>query len=381
MTSPKDIPANDAGRRACVLLAQEQVPMLEANAQEIDDLRRLPDGVVAKLVDSGIVRLSNPPAFGGAPDFDLSLAAISRLAVGSPSAAWCTAVWAQHNYQVGRWPRQAQDEYFAAGQDVLCSSAFVAADAQITPVKGGFRLAGTWRFSSGCNHASWMLLGGGAEGVGPALFLVEPGDWRPLDTWYSSGLKGTGSNDVVLDGAFVPTHRVLPIAEYAVGDPDDRSGRPSYRVTPWPLVSMLLGLVVVGAAQGAVEWVGRELAGSEDLVDHALAESGAELDGAWAMCWRDIDAIIERAQSDAVLAMEDRIRLARNRAYAVRLAVSTVNRLLAASGTDRTREGSQLVRFHRDVHAGSHQPALAWDLHAVQYGRSRLGFEVQARMV
>ncbi len=368
-------------RDGAVALAAACAPSLRAQAAEIDARRRLPTSVAATLVRSGVVRLSNPLEHGGVGDFDLSLAALGRLAEASPSAAWCAAVWAQHNYQLGRWPAEAQAEYFADGRDVLCSSAFVAARSTIESVDGGYRLEGTWRFSSGCDHATWMMLGGPADGLGPALFLVAPGDWTALDTWRSSGLRGTGSNDVAVGSAFVPAHRVLTVADFTAGDPGAPGDRRSYRVTPWPLVSMALGQVVIGAARGAAAWFASAIGAADDAARRALAESDVEISAAGSMSWRDIDAVLERAASGRPLTIEDRIRLARNRTFSVQMAVGAVDRLYAAAPPEAVHEDGPLERFHRDVHAGAHQPALAWDTHAVQYGRARLGFEVQARMV
>jgi 3-hydroxy-9,10-secoandrosta-1,3,5(10)-triene-9,17-dione monooxygenase len=367
--------------RASVLAdAASHVPFLAEHADDVDRRRRLSPEVVERLTGSGLLRLSNPLRFGGTGDFDLTLTALGELARGSAAAAWCAAVWTQHNYQLGRWPLAGQEDYFADGLDVLCSSAYVAKDARVVPEPGGHRLSGTWKFSSGCDHASWMMLSAVADGVGPAFFLVAPGDWEALDTWHSAGLKGTGSNDVVVDGAFVPDHRILPLSDFAEGDPntDDRA---SYRVTPWPLVGMALAFVVLGAAQGAVDALERGAAPDDDAAFTGIAESTAEIDTALSLCWRDVDSVLERAETHGRLTMEERVRLARNRTFAVQLGMRAVNRVFSLSGIDGTREGAAIQRFHRDAHAGSHQPALAWDLHAVHYGRARLGLEVRARMV
>ena len=79
---------------------------------------------------------------------------------------------------------------------------------------GGFRLSGHWKFSSGCEHCGWAFLGVNAS-LDPAkppdrcVMLVPRRDYRIVDTWHVSGLKATGSQDIVVEDAFVPAHRVV----------------------------------------------------------------------------------------------------------------------------------------------------------------------------
>ena len=37
------------------------------------------------------------------------------------------------------------------------------------------------------------------------------------DTWYVAGMIGTGSNDIVVDGAFIPEERTVSIVEMVEG--------------------------------------------------------------------------------------------------------------------------------------------------------------------
>ena len=79
-------------------------------------------------------------------------------------------------------------------------------------VEGGFRLSGRWSFSSGCDHCEWVFLGGFVPvepGEHPDMrtFLLPKRDYAIDDTWHTMALQGTGSKDVVVEGAFVPEHR------------------------------------------------------------------------------------------------------------------------------------------------------------------------------
>jgi 3-hydroxy-9,10-secoandrosta-1,3,5(10)-triene-9,17-dione monooxygenase len=378
--------AEDASERTAAL-----VPALRARAQEIDAGRSLPADVVEELVASGLVRLANPERYGGAGDFDLPVEIAEQLARGSGSVSWCYSVWVQHNYMIAAWPEQAQDEYFADSLDVLCSSAVNPAGAKVERVDGGYELSGTWSFSSGCDHASWFMLAAGIGEPGIGYLLIPRADIRIEDTWFVSGLKGTGSKDVVVEHAFVPEHRVVAARDFSEGI-QVYADRVSYRVPPWPLITLALARTVVGMAQGAVDvFEERLLEGASGIagprlldvpaIQARLAEATVEVDVARLICHNDAALVFDRAERELGFTMEERVRFARNRAYAVRLAVQAANRLFDASGARGLYEHAEIQRFHRDVHAGSHQPVMAWDVYASQYGRIRLGLDVQTRMV
>ena len=79
------------------------------------------------------------------------------------STAWCYALWTVHNWWVGHFPEAAQEEFFAAGPDVLASSALNPTRGTAEPVPGGYRVSGHWGFSSGCDAASWVMVAGAAS--------------------------------------------------------------------------------------------------------------------------------------------------------------------------------------------------------------------------
>ena len=214
------------------------VPVVGERAARAEQLRRLPDETLADLIDAGLFRIANPDRFGGVGlDLDTVFDVAIELGRGCGSTAWVYCVLAAHTWMLGLWPEQAQDEYFAAGPDTLASSSLDPGQARVEVVAGGYRLAGHWSFSSGCDAASWALLGGlGPTGL--TYFLVPMAKVTIVDTWFVSGLRGTGSKDLVIEDAFVPNHRVAELRLLAEGQSDGWAlhRRPSYR-GPTPLDS------------------------------------------------------------------------------------------------------------------------------------------------
>ena len=77
------------------------------------------------------------------------------------------------------------------------------------PVDGGFLFSGRWPYSTGTDHADWVILGGMVADE-PGRLPVVPPDVRHFvlpradytivpDSWNVMGLRGTGSKDVVVD--------------------------------------------------------------------------------------------------------------------------------------------------------------------------------------
>ena len=132
----------------------------------------------------------------------------SELGRGCGSSAWCYAIWASHNWFAGMFPEGGQEEYWAESLDTLSCTSFNPARTQVTPVKGGYRVTGHWSFSSGCDASTWGMLTAASE-AGPMVCLIPNTEFRIIDNWYVSGLRGTGSKDVVAEDVFVPEHRTL----------------------------------------------------------------------------------------------------------------------------------------------------------------------------
>ena len=198
--------------------ASDMVPVLKERAARTEELRRIPDESVEDIFSSGLYRIGIPKRFGGLDvEYGLILEVGAELGRGCGSTAWCYSLWAAHAWLVGHWPIKAQEEVFGDGPDVLCSSSLNPGDATMKAMPGGFSLSGRWEFSSGCDAAGWLMLG--ADGPdGRTWMLVPRPDFEIVDTWFVSGLRGTGSNDILVNDAFVPSHRAMNMSRAGDGD-------------------------------------------------------------------------------------------------------------------------------------------------------------------
>lgn len=371
-----------------VRCASQLVPVLRERAQQTESLRRLPQETVDDMRSAKFLRAHTPERFGGLGlEYDVVLDVAFELGRGCGSSAWCYGIWSSDSWIVGMFPERAQQEYWNDSPDTLCASSFSPTGANVKEADGGYLLSGHWDFASGCDAASWVLTVGVGK-AGPLMFLVPRSDFTIEDTWYVSGLRGTGSKDIVIRDTFVPDYRALPVADLAEARSPGKELHPTlgYRVPLLSAVSYFLAAPVVGMAQGALEAFESYMASKVSAlrggsvadfagVQMLLAEAAVEIQAARLIMQHDTQETLNRARRDEMPSLDDRLRYRRNQAYVATLAVRAVNRLFEASGGHALFNSDPIQRFHRDAHAASHHVSLSWYAASEQYGRVRLGLE------
>src|SRR5262249_37926943 len=146
-------------------------------------------------------------------------------------------------WQLALFPEEAQQEFWGDDPSALNSSSYNPT-GKAERVAGGYTLSGRWSFSSGCDHCRGVMLGAmpgtrDVPGIGKVpdmrSFLLLPGQYKIDDNWHVSGLRATGSKDIVVDGAFVPEHRSQSHLDYSLGAPlpgQEKNDGVLYRL-PW----------------------------------------------------------------------------------------------------------------------------------------------------
>jgi alkylation response protein AidB-like acyl-CoA dehydrogenase len=183
-------------------------------SDEIERGRRLPPGIAAAMKEAGVFGMAMPRVWGG-PELDplTQFRVIEALAMAEGSVGWCAMIGCDGGYVTAFLD---QDVAGAMYPDPLVATAAAATTTgQATRVPGGYRVSGRFPFVSGCQHCEWVWLGcivvdNGVprvdrNGVPVTRQCVLPlSQCEILDTWHTTGLRGTGSNDVVVHDEFVP---------------------------------------------------------------------------------------------------------------------------------------------------------------------------------
>jgi 3-hydroxy-9,10-secoandrosta-1,3,5(10)-triene-9,17-dione monooxygenase len=350
---------------------RELLPMLRDRAQEAEDARAVPADSIKALEGTGFFRLLQPAAFGGFEADPLTFyGGVRSIASACGSTGWVASVLGVHPWHVGLFPAQAQQEVWGSDPATRISSSY-APTGKAVAVDGGHHVSGRWSFSSGCDHAAWALLGQivtDAENrpTDFRTFLLPRGDYVIDDVWDTVGLRGTGSNDIVVEGAFVPEHRSLSFADVfkLVCPGQVLNPAPLYRLPYGSVFSYSITTPIIGMATGAydahaaymrsrvrVAYAGQQAA-QDPFAQVRIAEAAAEIDAAWLALERNARELMEYARAGERIPVELRLRVRRDQVRGTGQAIRAVDRLFENSGGRALKSGTPIQRFWRDAHAG-----------------------------
>jgi indole-3-acetate monooxygenase len=227
----------DDGERLLAAAATLKPRIREASA-EIEQSRRMPPHIVEAMREIGVWRMAMPRAWGG-PEIDpiTQMRVIEVLAEADGSVGWCAMINSDSGYFSAFLDQDVAREMYRDIDWPTASSLLWAGRAQ--PVDGGYRLSGRWPFCSGCTHSKWFVgtsavHDGDTPRVDAAgipdlrLCFVPIAEGEIVDTWYSTGLRGSGSNDFAVKDVFVPAERSCSLTNLPVQRPG-----PLYA---WPLM-------------------------------------------------------------------------------------------------------------------------------------------------
>jgi 3-hydroxy-9,10-secoandrosta-1,3,5(10)-triene-9,17-dione monooxygenase len=372
--------------------ATDLVPGLKTRAGEANRLRRMPDANLEAMRAAGLTRILQPARCGG---LELSLHdhldAVAAIAEGCGSTGWCLGVYHAHEWLMGLFGQQAQDDVYSGKPDALVGAVLVPKGVTEW-LPRGFRVSGTWGFCSGVHHSDWAILG--AMAVHPstgreetALMLVPRADFAVKEDWVVTGLSGTGSNSVVVEGAVVPEHRVLWMAEAGEGRAPGAALHASslYRSAMVPALALFISSPALGMARHALRAFVDRLPGrvvaytfGEKQRDMAithiqLAEVATRIDTAHTILHAMIDEIEHHAAAGKEMPMVRRAKARMDCAYAVRLCLDAVETLHYASGGSALAETNEIQLAARDIRAANMHGVLHLETTQEMYGRVLLG--------
>lgn len=238
--------------------ARTLVPHIIAARDEANRRADVLPETVAAIQAAGLLRAFQPARWGGLELDPRHLYDLQNVfAEHCLSTAWVFGVLSVQSFMLGRMDPLAQSDVWGDDPDTLVSSSF-APVGRVTPVEGGYRISGRFTFSSGSSHARWAVVGGMVppDDARPApqmrLFLVPMADYRIDRVWDTFGLRATGSNDLLIEDAFVPAYRTYVPDSGLLPLPATSGLSALYRL-PWLYVfASSISSLAIGAARGAL---------------------------------------------------------------------------------------------------------------------------------
>ncbi|KLL10352.1 acyl-CoA dehydrogenase [Protofrankia coriariae] len=344
--------------------ARAAAPRLRERSEDIERARRLPTDVVEILRATGVFRMGFGRRWGG-PELTSveQTEVIEALSYGDASAGWCAMIGSDTGLYAAFLDEPVAKEMFPSLDMITAGLLFPTGHAERVP--GGYRLTGRWQFGSGITHSDWVISGAfiyrdGRPEPGPdgdphdsRLMMVPREQVEIVDTWYTTGLAGSGSCDYTITDVFVPEEHTLVFG--AVRNGTGALAQPEVHMRNMPGVPL-------GIARAALDHT-REIIASRARPTGAAAADDYRMQVVIAGCEADFVATRNgvygsmRRQHDVLaaggtfddLTPDERAALPLSRLHAFRTARSIVSRLYDLLQTGSIYRPSPLDRWLRDT--------------------------------
>ncbi|GGO41675.1 acyl-CoA dehydrogenase family protein [Streptomyces lasiicapitis] len=336
--------------------------MAQAAAADTERHRRLAPDVVEALRDVGLMRCAAPAGLGApqAPPAD-ALAGAETMAQGDAATGWCVSIAMTTSLLAAYLPADGAAEIFGDPRSI--AAGVWAPRGTARPVDGGVVVSGRWSFASGIRHADYFFGGclvddgrGEKDGVRARRSVGIPtAQLRILDdTWQTSGLRGTGSHDVVAKDVFVPTHRTLSLSDGPVID------APLYRFPVFGYFALAVAAAALGNARGAIDDLldlagrkvpdgARRTLGEKAVTQAAVAQAEASLRAARALFYAAIEDAWRAARIGGTVTVDLRTGLRLAATHAARTSADVVRSMYDLGGGSAIYDDSPLQRRFRDA--------------------------------
>jgi len=379
---------------------KEILPIIAANARQAELDRTPPAENIRLLKEIKFTRAFQPKAYGGLevslPELTDCIAAIAGACGGT---AWAASLLATHSHQMALFSKQAQEDFWGKNPEATASSS-IAPFGKITEVEGGILFNGEMKWSSGCDHAEWALLGflrNGKNGEKIYSFAAVPReDYEIIDDWYSAGMRSSGTKTLRLKpDTFVPNHRIEGAKAMMTGTSSGHGLYPNSKIyfTPYrPYFACGFAAIGLGIAERMLV-VYKELA-QRRVRAYTGAKVGAEVPGLMRLAESTHQVAAARALMEKTWDQHkafgeqkrypDEAEIAfwrTNQAYAVKMCIQAVDRLFEVSGGNSWYSDNEIQRLFRDSHMTAAHAYTDYDVCKQVLGRALMGLEADPSMV
>jgi 3-hydroxy-9,10-secoandrosta-1,3,5(10)-triene-9,17-dione monooxygenase len=349
---------------------QADASYFRTHTGEADELGRLPDETARRMREIGVIRMLQPLDRNGLQTTPGEFfEAVMELAALCGASGWVAGIVGVHPWELAVCDPKVQEEVWGTDPDTWIASPY-APMGRARPVDGGWIFNGRWQFSSGTDHCEWIFLGGlvtdesGEVGPEPRQmhFILPRVDYEIVDgSWETVGLRGTGSKDIIVKDAFIPTYRAVAFDAVMNGSASRDSGRtdPLYKM-PWSAIfPPAITAAVIGICEGGVAACvdyqrGRPRVSGEALA--AIGEAASEVHAARCQLLANINEMFDLACADKEIPIPLRAQGRRDQVRCSWRAVAALDQAFARCGGNSIRLSQPVQQFWRHAHAGlNHQ--------------------------
>lgn len=368
-----------------VAAAEGLADLVAANADEAERQRRLPAATVEALVGAGLMRMGVPAAYGG-PEADplTMLRVIERVAHADGAAGWCTMIASTTSTQAlflpPAWAKEVYgDPNVVTGGVFAPNGVGVVADDTIT-------VTGRWPWGSGTQHCQWILGGTVCDDDAFRLCWFGAADVEFHDTWYTSGLRGTGSLDFSVDGVTVPIeHTIQPLLTRPTID-TALAGFPNFTLLAAAVAAVSLGIgrraldELVALAQGKRPLFSARTLAQSPFSQIELARAEAVLRAARAFLHDEVAGAWDTAVAGDRVDVPARIGIRLAAVEAARRGAEAADIAFTLAGGSSVYSTNVLQRCQRDAHIPTQHLQVAPKLYET-LGRGLFGQDIDTAML
>ena len=350
--------------------AREIGPLIRRHADEAEQQRRLSKPVLEALRETGLLKMATPKSLGGLEADPITRAlVVEEVGRHDSAAGWTLENPVDWAFFCSRLPDEGAEEIYANGGGALIAAQF-GRPLNAKTENGGYRISGRAPFVSNCYDADWISCTALVDAdkhpdSEPETRMVYfPAEQcEIIDTWYTMGMRGTGSNDIEVKEAFVPKARTFPMQpEY---EPGSHYRGPLYRMPIVGAAGTGIPTPMLGVARRAIDEV-TEIALTKNPVTATgllkqrssaqiqLGQAEAILRSGRLLLLHTVDEAWQRCLAGEPHSLTQKADLLLGSTHAMASAVQAVDLAVRIAGTTSIRTSNPLERCFRDIQTMRH---------------------------
>ena len=344
-------------------------PVIQQHSDEAERAGRLSQATVDAMREAHLFRMFNPKALGGLEVSPITCARVIEAVAALDSAAgWALSNPVGYSYFCARLPDAGPQEMFGGDPDAIIAGPFHP-PLHASPAPGGFHISGRAPLASNCREAAWIAVTAtvmegdqpltDAQGLPQIIFaFLRAQDCKILETWSALGMRGSGSDDIRVDGAFVPSARTFPLVPEF--EPGAHYRGPLYRFPAIGITAIVLPPVtlaiarqaigeVKAIAQGKTPFIGSSMLRQRAAAQAKVAQAEAAVRSGRALLYNTLAEAWEKTLAGERLLLEEKTDLLLAATNAVQSSAKAVELMYSAAGTTGIYTRSPLERYFRDM--------------------------------
>src|ERR1700749_1333054 len=239
--------------------AKALAPLIAAEADEIEQTRRLTPTLVSALIENGLYRSLLPKSVGGfeSPPM-VFMEMLEEIAKADASTAWCVGQCSVVAMTGAYLDADVAQQIFGKPDDIAAWGAIAHA---VQAVPGGYTISARWDFASGMRQANWfgahvqVLEADGtvrkkSNGTPEIRTIMFPASSATIhDMWNVIGLCGTGTDSYSVENLFIPENFAALRDDFSAL----REKGPLYGITTYSMFGLGFGAVSLGVARATLD--------------------------------------------------------------------------------------------------------------------------------